>query len=162
MRHIAFLAMIVVAPLMVAPAGAAEKVSDADRFQLWHDCEPMGLVVENLHKDAVDIGLTKDTITVAARSRLRSARLYQAGRGVPFLAISVNIVGAAHGILVTYSKWVHDRASGLSRGASLWDSASTGTHGGDPHYVLSSVNQHVDRFIDEYLRVNEAVCGKSG
>ena len=33
-----------------------------------------------------------------------------------------------------------------------------GTHGKDLGYILSSVSQIADRFIDEYLRVNADAC----
>ena len=151
---------VVLALILAAPSGAAEKVTDADRFKLWDRCRPMHLVVENLPDDATEIGLTKKAITVAARSRLRAARLYTAARGTPFLFISVNVVGAAFNVSLEYSKWMTDRASGVSRGATAWITGSTGTHGGNAPYILSSVSRHMDKFIDEYLRVNADACRK--
>ena len=38
------------------------------------------------------------------------------------------------------------------------EQSGTGTNGGDPGYVLSLVSQYTDKFIDEYLRVNEDAC----
>ena len=152
---------VALAFVLAAPSSAAEKVSQADRFGLWNDCRTMGLVVEDLPKSATEIGLTKEAVTVAVRSRLRAARLYRADAGVPFLPVTVNVVGSAFGISVAYLKWVKDRASGISSGATTWTRGSTGTHGRDASYILSSVSQKVDKFIDEYLRVNEAACGKS-
>jgi len=153
---------VALALILAAPSGAAEKVTDSDRFKLWDGCRPMHLVVENLPKDATEIGLTKKAITVMARSRLRAARLYSSAPVTPFLFISVTVVGAAFSVLVTYDKWMTDRASGVSRGVSAWMTGSTGTHGGgNAPYILSSVSQQVDKFIDEYLRVNESACRKS-
>ena len=37
---------------------------------------------------------------------------------------------------------------------------STGTHGGDAGFILSAVSQHLDKFLVEYLRVNEENCGR--
>ncbi len=74
----------VLAFVLAAPSGAAEKVTDRDRFQLWNDCRTMGLEVEDLGKDATEIGLTKEAVTVSVRSRLRAARLYKPSRGMPF------------------------------------------------------------------------------
>jgi len=152
---------VALALVLAAPSGAAEKVTDSDRFKLWNSCRPMHLTVEDLHKDAAGIGLTREAVIVAARSRLRAARLYRAAPGTPFLSISVNVVGAAFGALVEYNKWMTDRASGVSRGGPAWSTASTGTHGGNAPYILSSVSRHMDKFIDEYLRVNAAACQKS-
>ena len=152
---------VALALVLAAPSGAAEKVSQADRFRLWNDCRSMGLLVVDLPKSATEIGLTKDAVTVAVRSRLRAARLYRADDGVPFLPVTVTVFGSAFDVSVAYIKWVKDRASGISSGAITWTRGSTGTHGRDASYILSSVSQKVDKFIDEYLRVNEAACGKS-
>ena len=43
---------------------------------------------------------------------------------------------------------------------TTWDAGFIGTHGGNSGYILSSLSQHLDRFLTECLRVNEAVCGK--
>jgi len=152
----AFLAVVIA--FLATAASAEEKVSEYDRFRLWHECGLMGLHIENLDKDATDIGLTKDAITVAARSRLRSARLFQAGESRPTLVVRVSLFGQAFSIMVEYVKPVYDFASGVSAGAVVWFDGSIGTHGGDAPYILSSVSMHVDRFIDEYLRVNESAC----
>ncbi len=147
-----------IAMLILAIPARAETVTDYDRFKLWNDCRPMELIVEDLDKDETDIGLTKDAITVAVRSRLRAARLYTAKRGPHYLYINVNVVGTAFSYSVEYKKRVKDRASGLSTFATTWDTGGTGTHGPDASYILSLVSQYVDKFIDEYLRVNEDAC----
>jgi len=144
--------------LILAVPVQAETVTDFDRFKLWNDCRPMRLVVENLYEDETDIGLTEDVITAAVRSRLRAARLYTAEELRPYLYINVNVVNAAFHDSVEYNKWVKDEASGLKRRTTTWKSSSTGTHSRDASYILSSVSQHVDMFIDEYLRVNEDAC----
>ena len=54
-----------------------EKARDeVNIFKLWHGCEPMSLLVEGLHNDAADIGLTEERIRTLVESRLRVARLY--------------------------------------------------------------------------------------
>ena len=161
MPRLAFPRALILALVLAVPAAGAEKVTKRDRFSLWNDCRTMGLAVENLDKAATEIVLTKEAVTVAARSRLRSARLYRADGGVPFLGVSVTIVGSAFGVEVAYSKWVKDGASGISRGAYTWIRTSVGTHGRDESYILSSVSRKVDEFIDEYLRVNDSDCRKS-
>ena len=142
---------VAVALVLAASTEAADKVTDSDRFQLWNACRPMGLVVEKLSEDATAIGLTREAVSVAVRSRLRAARMYRAGGGVPFLGARVAVVGSAFDILVNYAKWLNDPVSGVSRGATTWSTGSTGTHGRNVSYILSSVSQHVDKFIDEYL-----------
>ena len=43
--------------------------------------------------------------------------------------------------------------------ASTWHSGAVGTHGDDASYILSAVSRYMDRFLVEYLRVNEEACG---
>lgn len=144
---------------------SASEGNTFDRFQLWHYCDPTDLVVEDLHKDAADIGLTKEAITIAVRSRLRAARLYDAdavfSSGVVFsnLYVSVGVAGQAYTINVTYQKWLKDPVSDEEGFAATWNSGSVGTHGENSSHILSRISQHTDRFIDEYLRVNADTCG---
>ena len=129
------------------------------RFQLFADCGPMRLVVEELGEDAANIGLTEGPIRAAAESRLRSARLYST-EADQYLYIIVTAVGFAYSVDLQYNKNVFDRLSGFSYLTPTWNTASTGMHFGDSGYILSSVSQHIDFFLVEFLRVNEAACGK--
>lgn len=119
----------------------------------------MRLVIESLNQDAADIGLAEDEIETAVRSRLRGARLYDAG-GLEFLAVTVTMAGRAFSVLTGYYKGVSDLASGQIYPAETWSTGSTGAHGGDAGYVLSFVSQGADKFVDEYLRVNAESCGR--
>ena len=132
---------------------------EVDRFELFADCEPMDLLIENLPEDAAEIGLTEDSIRAAAESRLRSARLYSEASS-QYLYINVNVVGAAYSARLQYEKFVFDPLSGFSSMATTWNNGSTGTYGRDSGFILSDVSQHLDRFLVEFLRVNEAACGK--
>ena len=119
----------------------------------------MRLVVESLPEDAAEIGLTESSIRAAAESRLRSARLYSEASD-QYLYVNVNVAGHAFGVSLEYKKRVLDPLSGLGGLATTWNSGSTGTHGRDSGFILSGVSQHLDRFLVEFLRVNEAACGK--
>ena len=147
------------AALFLAAPASAEEVSGVDRFRLWNACKPMHLVVEDLPKVAADIGLAKDEIEVAVRSRLRGARLYDAG-GSGFLYVNVAVTRRAFSASINYHKLVLDPASGKTNFAVTWNTGGFGTHGGDTGYVLSSVSQYADKFVDEYLRVNAESCGR--
>ncbi len=160
MKHLVVLPFA--AMLFLVVPSRTEAVTGSDRFALWDDCRPMGLVVGGLINDAADIGLKEEDISVAARSRLRAARLYTAEifdwPPPSELYINVNIVGQGFGIIVQYRKWVTDNISGEQGFAATWFSGSNGTHGRDSGFVVSGVSQLTDSFIDEYLRVNEDAC----
>jgi len=65
----------------------------------------------------------------------------------------------AFNISFEYRKVLYDFASERSGHATTWDADGVGQ--GSSGYVLSIVSQHTDKFIDEYLRVNEDACSRS-
>lgn len=144
---------------LVAPHSTGETAEETlDRFMLFSNCSPVTLVVERLHSDASKIGLTKESLEIAVESRLRSARLYSPELLTPRLYLNVSTVDSAFSISLEYSKLLYDDFTNSSNLATTWDTGSTGTHGGDASYVLSVVSEAVDRFLVEFLRVNEEAC----
>lgn len=158
------------APLLAAlalPFSASGAAGDAiddsiKRFQLFADCRPMRLLVERLPDGASKIGLTKEAIQAAVESRLRSARLYRSMPGSPFhyLYVNVNVFGRAFSIGLEFRKRVRDILSGDTGRAATWNAGATGTHGGSANYIVSHVSRFMDRFLVEFLRVNERACEK--
>ena len=149
--------------LLTSTSALSAEVDDYDRFRLWNECRPMQLVVEDYGNDAGagTIDLANSALEVAMRSRLRAARLYTENNkeaGWSYLYINVNVVGRAFHTRTSYRKVVRDDATGLEYNTITWDLGFTGTHGGDSGFVLSSLSQHADEFIDEYLRVNADAC----
>ena len=153
----ASLAVALVSSTAVGETSAFEE--QYARFKLFADCGPMLLVVEELTEPAKKIGLTEEAIQAAAESRLRSARLYSAGAD-PYLYIQVNVVGGGFSVILKYKKLVSDPLSGEEMYAATWDTGSTGTHSGNPGFILSIASGLLDKFLVEYLRVNEEACGK--
>ena len=52
---------------------------------------------------------------------------------------------------------VNEPVSGLRWIAGTWEHSSTGTSS-DAGYIIQGVSEHLDKFILDYLRVNEAWC----
>ena len=152
---------IAAALLHTAASASAGEVSAHDRFRLWNECRPTYLLVEGMDDEAAAIGLTKDAIEIAVRSRLRAARLYNEdlSEGAwSYLYINVNVTAHAFSTSAEYMKQLNDVATGLGYAATTWDSGAVGTHGRNSDYILRDVAHRTDRFIDEYLRVNEDAC----
>ena len=76
-----------------------------------------------------------------------------------FSYVRVSVVGGAFSMRLEFNKRVSDSLSGESFFAGTWDSSTTGTHGRDAGYILQHLSEQLDRFVLEYLRVNEAACG---
>lgn len=69
---------VVKSPVIPTPAQDTDTTkASRERFELFNDCRPMELVIEDLSDDASQIGLDRRAIHVTAESRLRSARLYR-------------------------------------------------------------------------------------
>ena len=134
-----------------------------ERFQLFNNCEPMYLLVFDFNniENAENIGLTKERVQFAVESRLRGARLFRSGTGTPFLRVSVNFSGVAYTVSADYYKRLSDPVSGGSGFALTWETGSVGTHGGRAEFILSSLSGLLDKFLTEYLRVNESACTES-
>ena len=159
MRRHASLLWLVAAlslPAASAPAGA---VSNYDRFELWNECKPMTLIVEDVHEDATAIGLTKESIEAGVLSKLRAARLYNSEEEWSHLTVLVNVAGRAFSIRLLYNKRMQDVATGMEGLSVSWFMTSTGMFGdGGVAFILSGVTQNIDAFINEYLRVNADAC----
>ncbi len=152
--------MVVVLLLILPAVGWADEHQDRlDRFELLNDCQHIDLLVTLQTSDSANIDLAEDDIVTAVRSRLKSARLYGETSTYGLLQVFVHVVGNGYTIDVDFHKPVVDVISAESMLANTWSVGSTGTHGGDGGYVLSFVSRHVDKFIDELLRVNAEACG---
>ena len=149
--------------LTIPPPPPPTSLSDGDAFDLWNECAPIRLLVEGLPDDAADIDLTEERIQTLAESRLRAARLYDA-EARPYLYVRVGVLvsenrrGGAYSIEVSFQKYLRDGVSDRNGFAATRDIGSYGTHGGDAGFILQSVSEHLDRFVLEYLRVNETAC----
>ena len=155
------LALLPLAALLTEAAPGQDVASRIERFWLFNACRPMELVVEELGDEEYEIGLTLGNLKAATARRLRAARLYTEDpekADFAYLDVYVNVFGPAYTILVEYKKKVAD-AFGQAGKAVTWNTGSTGTHGKDAGFIVSSLSQHLDRFLAAYLRVNEEACG---
>ena len=135
------------------------------RFELFNNCEPMGL--------SVNSQFIKDRIQTMAESRLRAARLF-AFEVTPTTSSMVVFVGRSQikdtdgtqiGVMavanVSYRKLVED-AWGNARPAETWSSFIYNGYGGTEEAITGGIMQNMSEMIDgfllEYLRVNEAAC----
>ena len=157
------------------PVGAEESEDfgrfmrdEIDRFKLWNACEPIYLAVEDLDDDDAKRGLTREAITTTVRSRLRAARLYSSeyAPSQPYLYANVNTLSGesrvmAYSTALEFKKSLPDpKLNGLEGHATTWETGVVGQ--GDAAYILSSVSRLTDKFIDEYLRVNDSACQGPG
>ena len=136
-----------------------------DKFRLWTGCGPIGLRVYVQNGNVV--GLTKETIEITARDRLRNARIYEdpIGTADGILRISVLLMkegDSTFAHMVWLEKLQFDKSSDLTSWSSTdWREWAFGTHAGNADFILSGISQNIDEFITDYLRVNEPACGNT-
>lgn len=129
-----------------------------DYFDLFVNCEPVYVVIEDLSADAHRIGLTKQAVVAAVESRLRAARIYTDKRNTPYLHVVVNVLGTGHSIEIELHKWLFDNTISMRSGtATTWQKSALGAHT-DASFILAGVSQLMDLFIADYLRINEIAC----
>ena len=157
--------VVVLALVQIAASSSswAEELSyeeRKERFEFFTACGPMNLVVEGLDKDAQSLGLSESRLTAAIESRLRSARLFSSDAD-RYLYLNVNVVGRAFSVTLKFNKRMRDLDSREISLSPSWDAGTTGTHGSGSQFVIDAAIAMFDRFLVDYLRVNEAECGPS-
>ena len=148
----------VLACTLPRPAASQDVPEGYARFQFLNECKPMGLVVDPLPPDAAAIGITQDRIRTLAESRLRAARLFSDDLLPAHLQVTVKVLRLAFAVDFRFNKLLYDPVSNEAWPAATWGNGATGTHGGDGDYITQSLSRMMDRFLVEYLRVNEDAC----
>ncbi|MDE0032734.1 MAG: hypothetical protein OXU75_06330 [Deltaproteobacteria bacterium] len=142
--------------LFVVHAGNAQESDSAYDGQLFTGCAPLRVAV-GFSMTNTDLALAEEALSKAAESRLRAARLFRTD-SAQFLSVDLNVVGTAFSLRIGLNSWVGDMGFGRGGTVLMWGSGATGTHGGDPQYILGLVSRHLDEFVLKYLRVNEEPC----
>lgn len=173
-----FLAALVL--FVPAATGQNDKFGESyGSFMLFNDCRPMKLVIEYWSDDATAIDLTKDALQATVESRLRPAGLYvgsllavfrgetnirRAGltvnhlRNLGLLSVDVEVAGPEFSMSIEFSKILTDEFQNSSH-ATTWDWANNNRpHGGSASYIVSTLSLELDKFLADYLRVNEKAC----
>lgn len=171
--HIRSTILLVFLALPVAAQEGTNSIEERIQvFELGRPCGgKMALVIETLSNDANEIGLTKDAVRTLVRSRMRAARIYDTYQYArPWLYINVHVVSRAFSIAIQFKQRVYriivhgeDKTRVRYEGTAVtWSNGFTGTHGYDQGYILQALSRMVDKFIDEYLDVNEKICQMEG
>lgn len=157
--------IIVTTLILVSTARFVVLETSAVDMGLYTACAPMTFVVENLRPEGTqETGLTREALENAVEARLRSARLFAPSEKLDrsqYLYVAVNITGRAFSINVTLERYLDNLGYGIGGYATVWNMRGAGTHGGDGQYILGLVSQYyLDKFVANYLRVNEAHCSR--
>lgn len=70
----------------------------------------------------------------------------------------INVYDFAFNITLEFHKPVFDYRSKIPFAAETWDAGFIGNHGGVASYILAVLSELLDKFLVEFLRVNESAC----
>ena len=123
------------------------------------DYKRVKIGIEQLNGAAKIIGLTEERIRTRCELRLRQYGL----EPVPvseqiseFVYIGIHVVGTAFHTWVDFGRPIVFNAGKASYTTSgkTWFRSETGTHGGDPEFILRGLDSLFDEFLNEYLKAN--------
>ena len=137
---------------------------EQELFRLWANCvKVLPVVAVEVTDEKLPI-VKKEGLKNLLENRLRSAGIYSDKSMSPSLYLYVHSVRGGHSIslsfrqLVTREIFWNDIDIKVRDVTTTWNIGSTGTHDGDPQFVRFIASEQVDKFIAEYLRVNESAC----
>lgn len=150
-------AMLLMA-LVVSASAAAAPVPETGLQKANH--EYLAINIENLSKDANNIGLTKDRIRDHVESRLQSVGLksVETDGEIPFLDVNMTVISGAFSIDISYLTPASYEIRGGRRFyyfTGAWQDGFTGEHGRNASYVIDWLDEILDRFLSQYLKANQ-------
>jgi hypothetical protein len=149
---------ILLMALVVFASVAAAPVPDSELKKANH--EYLAINIENLSKDANNLGLTKDRIRDRVESRLQSVGLksVKTDGETPFLDVSMTVMSGAFSIDISYLTPASYEIRGGRRFyyfTDAWQDGFAGEHGRNASYVIDWLDEILDRFLSQYLKANE-------
>lgn len=120
------------------------------------------VAIGDLNEDAIKIGLTEKRLRTITELRLRREGITIVSEDMngtlsnPHFYVDVHIIGAAVHFKVEIHEWVELKRLPILQKcpAITWSLGMTGTHSGDPEFIISGLNQIIDRFLNEYYQAN--------
>ncbi len=153
----------IVAVLLLPIASAAQDQVTADDLAglcIVSDTLTLHVAVD---EDVAAVGISEDRLRSMIESQMRAARIYEAGssQGGPYLSVTIDgILHPNSGDSLIYVRevalrqWVENRSV---RSIAFYDSWSVEFLGvGKDASIMQGLSEGIDRFIGEFLRVNES------
>jgi len=181
--RVPFIALLVVAALYGATPSAKAQSGSGEDLNKWIPLTPKAqsgsglksgsgleidnpskveVLIESLGDDAKEAGLSESLILAKVNLRLRQNGLTPVNREKKrqqdgYLYVQITVVNNAYSIGVAFRRPVfypNNQLVIMRTTASTWREGGTGTFGKDKNFILSSLENHIDVFIDAYLSAN--------
>jgi hypothetical protein len=106
-------------------------------------------------------GLTKERIATRTELQLRQTDIEPLKRpsSYPQLAIEVVVAGSAFSVEIAFVRWTSYRVEENTYEvlSDTWSRKNTGSHADKASFVMDSVDQLLDVFLNEYLATNKEI-----
>ena len=159
------------------PEAGRVEVDGAGKFLLDFCCYGSGLevadyrdvevLIEELPQSIQDTGLTEGRIRTRLESRFTSVGLSPLNRRLDrsadhFLYVGFGGYGNAFDLNLAFVREVSyflpnptgERYLAHYKFARTWPTGTIGTHSGNAGFILESLDEHLDKFVNEYLMAN--------
>ena len=106
-------------------------------------------------------GLSKDRILTRAELRLRQTDIkpLQRPSAYPQLAVEVVVAGSAFSVEIAFVRWTSYKVGENTYEvlSDTWSRKNTGSHADKASFVMDSIDQLLDRFLNDYLASNQEI-----
>lgn len=123
------------------------------------DYKRVKIGMEQLNEAAKKLGLTEERIRARCELRLKQYGLEPVSvddQMPEFVYIGIHIVGMAFHTWVDFGRPVvfNSGKTLYTTSGKTWFRSETGTHGGDPEFILQVLDSLFDEFLNENLKAN--------
>jgi len=124
------------------------------------------ILIERLGKSEAKIGLTENRLKTVTELRLRregmkvvsgkEVSVMNESDGTPLIYVNAHVIRKSFSIRLEVKEWVGLKRIPLIHEifATTWHKAMIGTHGENPEFIVSSLNQLFDEFFNDYYKAN--------
>ena len=124
------------------------------------DYKKVRIMIE-IQDKASKIGLTEERVRTRCESRLRQAGLQPVVSKdlkdlFDRLVIRIHVISNAFAVDTRFNRAILFEVEGTpySMVAPTWYHSGTGTHSGNPEYIIQVLDQTLDLFLTDYLKAN--------
>lgn len=115
--------------------------------------------IESLDDEAKEIGLIENRIATKIELKIRSIIIELVAESSDqdgWLYVNINVVHISFSIKVEYCRILYYLIGDqhyITTGTT-WNNSTTGTHGNNSEYIIQSLGEEIDKFLNEFLKVN--------
>lgn len=125
-----------------------------------NDPKNIDVSVEDIDSYAQDLGISKEDIITKICLRLRRNGLIPNSvdtKKIGFLYVNLGVLNNAFSLTYKFYRLVQYQNDGViyTKLATVWEKSSIGTHSNNKSFILNSISDELDEFIEAYINSNQ-------